>query len=139
MGIDSWLWSRLDLKHALIALGAILLLAPLAVWVGSSVPTGAEGKLALRAACDSVSPPMSPKSLIAHFPKGSYSARCLPQIQECGEFTDAGNATHHYPCPNGVCTMYWTLDDWSCSVLLSDKQLRAMGPGKLGTSYSPLH
>ena len=23
MGIDSWLWSRLDLKHALIALGAI--------------------------------------------------------------------------------------------------------------------
>jgi len=23
VGIDSWLWSRLDLKHALIALGAI--------------------------------------------------------------------------------------------------------------------
>jgi len=134
MNINRFLWNKLDTKHKLIAFGAMLVLGPLAYCVGDSLPTGYEGKIALRDACAAVIAPMSPTTLFAHFPEGSYTGRCLPETQDCGEFTDAAGVAHRYPCPNGMCTMYWTLDGWSCRVHLSDEQRRAMGPGELQAS-----
>jgi len=129
--INDYLWAKLDTKHKLIAFGAMLVLTPIAVWVGESAPTGYEGKMGIRDACAAVIAPMSPKSLIAHFPEGSYTGRCIPETQECGEFTDASGVTRHFPCPGGLCSMYWLIDGWSCRVDLSDEKRRAMGPGQL--------
>tara|TARA_B100000029_G_scaffold312663_1_gene305113 strand:- start:323 stop:739 length:417 start_codon:yes stop_codon:yes gene_type:complete len=129
--INDYLWNKLDTKHKLIAMGAMLVLGPIAYWVGDSIPTGYEGQMGIRDACESVSKPMSPKSLMAHFPEGSYTGRCIPETQECGEFTDASGVTWHFPCPNGRCAMYWLVDGWTCRVDLSDGHLRAMGPGEL--------
>jgi hypothetical protein len=85
--------------------------------------------ITLRKACESSPPFASPANLFEHFPKDTYSGRCLPEINTCGEFTPADGRTRHYPCENGYCTMYWQLDGHSCSVQLSTRG-KALRPGE---------
>jgi hypothetical protein len=90
--------------------------------------------VALRNACESSPRFASPARLFEHFPEGSYSGRCLPDINTCGEFTAADGKTRHYPCKNGQCTMYWQLDGDSCRIQLNTNDHKARGAGDFKTA-----
>ena len=94
------------------------------------INTDLASDVALRNACESSPPFASPARLFEHFPEGTYSGRCLPEINTCGEFTAADGKTRHYPCKNGQCTMYWQRDGDSCRVRLSNNDHKARRAGE---------
>jgi hypothetical protein len=126
-------WYRLNTKAKITWTGVFILLTAGAVTVGGLFPTGEEGKLALRAACASVTAPMSPATLHDHFPRGTYTPQCVPGTDGCTAFKTRDDQTQHYPCRDGDgdCVMYWRADSWGCRVRLSNDSRRAQGPGDL--------
>ena len=111
----------------------IVTVAILILWLATAamiryIDADSEADVALRNACASAPPFASPARLFEHFPEDTYSGRCLPEINTCGEFTVADGTTRHYPCKSGFCTMYWQRDDESCRIQLSTNDNKAM-PG----------
>jgi len=115
-------------KIAYVVGGLILMLSTKAMFL--YIEADISSHVVLRNACESSPPFASPERLFEHFPNDTYSGRCLPEINTCGEFIATDGKTRHYPCNDGQCTMYWQMDDHSCLVQLSTNGRKALGAGK---------
>jgi len=137
--VEGAFFSALSTKSKIAyAAGSIILMLLFGAMI-RYIDADLESDVALRNACESSPPFASPARLFEHFPEDTYSGRCLPEINTCGEFTAADGKTRHYPCKNGQCTMYWQLDGDSCRVQLSTNGRKALGAGKFKTAKDPLN